>query len=63
MILYAPGSFFDDVVKQQIAAGSVVVADQDDEPELGATINLVNPNTLACEGFKRLLINNSTFCN
>lgn len=62
MILYAPGSVFDDTVKQQIAAGVVVVADEDDEPELGATINLVKPNSLACKG-ERLLLNNSTSCN
>ena len=62
MILYAPGSVFDDIVKQQIAAGTVVVAEEDDEPELGATINLVKPNSPACRG-ELLLLNNSTFCN
>ena len=62
MILYAPGSVFDDTVKQQVAAGAVVVADEDDEPELGATLNLVKPNSLACNG-ERLPLNNSTFCN
>ena len=62
MIIYAPGSHFDDIVKQQIAAGAVVVADEDDEPELGATISLVKPNSLVCKG-ERLPLNNSTFCN
>ena len=62
MILYAPGSAFDDIVKQQLAAGAVVVADEDDEPELGATLNLVKPNSLACKG-ERLLLNNYTSCN
>ena len=62
MILYAPGSAFDDVVKQQVAAGAVVVADQDDEPEFGATMNLVKPNSLACKG-EWLPLNNFTFCN
>ena len=61
MILYAPGSVFDDIVKQQLAAGAVVVADEDDEQELGATINLVKPNGLACKG-ERLLLNNFTLC-
>ena len=62
MILYAPGSHFDDIVKDQVAAGAVVVADEDDEPELGATINLFKPNSLAFKG-ERLLFNNSTLCN
>ena len=62
MILYAPGSVFDDVVKQQLATGAVVVADEDDELELGVTVNLVKPNNLACKR-ERLLLNSSTFGN
>ena len=62
MILYAPGSHFDGIVKQQVATGAVVVADEDDEPELGPTINLFKPNSLACKG-EHLLSNNFTLCN
>ena len=62
MILYAPGSLFDDVVKQQLATGAIVVADEDDELELGVTLNLVKPNNLACKG-ERPSLNRSTFGN
>ena len=62
MILYAPRSIFDDMVKGQLATGAVVVVDKDDEPDSYATINLVKPDSLACKE-ERLIINNSTSCN
>ena len=62
MILYAPNSFYDAVVKSHLAAGMVIVADEDDEPELGATTRIVKPNSLSCWG-ARLALSNSTFCN
>ena len=62
MIIYAPGSVFDDMVKEQLATGVVIVVDEDGEPELGATMNLVKPDSLACKE-ERLVLNNSTSCN
>ena len=50
MILYASGSVYDDVVKADLAAGTVVLAEEDDEPELGATTGIVKPNSLSCRG-------------
>lgn len=50
MILYASGSVYDDVVRAELAAGTVVVAEEDDEPELGVTTGTVKPNSLACGG-------------
>ena len=62
MILYAPDSFYDEVVKSHLAAGKVVVAEEDDEPELGATTRIVKPNSLSCRG-ARLVLSDSTLCN
>ena len=62
LILYAKGSLFDEVVQAHLAAGKVIVAEEDDEPELGATIGIVKPNSLAC-GRAGLTLGNSTSCN
>ena len=62
ILLYAPGTVFDDVVKAYLAAGTVVVADEDDEPEVGASIRVVKPNSLSCVG-GRLSLANSMYCN
>lgn len=58
MILYAPGSIYDDVVKADLAAGTVVVADEEDEPRLG----IVKPNRVICEG-EELALDHSMSCN
>ena len=62
LILYAPGSYYDEEVQEDLAAGKVIVAEEDDEPGLGATIGLVKPNSLSCGG-ARLALSNSTSCN
>ena len=50
------------MVQEHLAAGTVIVADEDDEPVLGATIGLVKPNSLSCGG-ARLALSSSTSCN
>lgn len=62
LILYAPGSYFDEVVQARLAAGTVVVAEEDDEPGLGATTGIVKPNSLSCGG-ALLTLSNSSSCN
>lgn len=62
MILYAPGSFYDDIVKADLAAGIVVVADEDPEPGVGATPGIVEPSSLYCRQVLPVL-GNSMFCN
>ena len=61
MILYAPGSIYDDIVKEDLAAGTVIVADQDNEPYSGASAGILGPSSLSCRGL--LPLSNSTFCN
>ena len=62
LILYAPGSYYDGEVQAHLAAGTVIVAEEEDEPGLGATIDLVKPNSLSC-GRARLALSNSPSCN
>ena len=62
MILYAPGSAFDEIVKQKLAAGIVIVADEEDEPALGADTRIVKTNSPACRRGVLELVN-STSCN
>ena len=62
LIVYAPGSYYDEEVQAQLAAGTVVVAEEEDEPGLGVTTGLVKPNSLSCGG-ARLAPSNSSSCN
>lgn len=62
IILYAPGSVYDDVVKADLAAGIVVVADEEPEPNLGATTGIVKPSSLSCKG-ALLALGDATSCN
>ena len=62
MILYAPGSVYDDILQAHLAAGTVIVAEEDDEPELGATTGIVKPNSLSC-GRAGSALHYSTSCN
>ena len=59
--MYAPGSYYDELVQAHLAAGTVIVAEED-EPRLGATIGLVKPNSLSCGG-ARLALSNSSSCD
>lgn len=61
MILYAPGSIYDDIVKEDLAAGTVIVADEDIEPYSGASAGILGPSSLSCRGL--LPLSNSTSCN
>ena len=61
-MLYEPGSYYDEMVEAQLAAGIVIVAEEDDEPVLGATTGIVRPSRLACGGIG-LVLSNSTSCN
>ena len=61
LILYAPGSYYDEEVKEHLAAGTVIVAEEEDEPGLEATAGLVKPISLSCGGAR--LAHNSSSCN
>ena len=61
-MLYAPGSVFDNTVEERLAAGIIIVADEDDEPVFGADTGMVKTNSPACQREIRGLVN-STFCN
>ena len=50
------------VLKAHLAVGTVVVADEDDETELGASIGIVKPNSLSCFG-ERPFLGNFTYCD
>ena len=62
LILYAPGSVYDGMVEADLAAGTVIVAEEDPKPNLGATAGIAKPSSLSC---RRVLpaLGNSTFCN
>lgn len=62
LIIYASGSIYDQEVRAKLAAGTVVVAEEDDELGLRTTTGLVQPNSLSCGG-ARLALSNSTSCN
>lgn len=62
IILYAPGSVYDDIVKVDLAAGTLIVADEDPEPDIGATTGIIKPSSLSCRG-ALLALGNSTVCN
>lgn len=62
IILYAPGSVYDDIVKADLAAGIVVVADEEPDPNLGATTGIVKPSSLSCNGAS-LALGDATSCN
>ena len=62
LILYAPGSLFDEEVQAHRAAGTVIVAEEDDEPGSGASTGLIKPNSRSC-GEARLALTNSSSCN
>ena len=62
MILYAPGSVYEDKVKADLAEGIVVVANQDPEAEVGASAGDVGVSSLACGGALPAL-SNSTICS
>lgn len=50
------------MVKADLAAGTVIVADEDPEPNLSAATGLVTPSNLSCGG-ALLALGNSTLCN
>lgn len=49
-------------MKADLASGTVIVADEDPEPNLGAVTGIVNPSSLSC-GEALLALGNSTLCN
>ena len=63
LILYAPGSVYDGIVEADLAAGTVIVADEDPEPNLGATAGIAKPSSLSCRRALPALGGNYTFCN
>lgn len=62
VILYAPGSVYDDKVKADVAEGIIVVANQDPEAEVGASAGVVGGSSLVCSGALPVL-KNSTDCS
>lgn len=62
LILYAPGSIYDDIVKRDLAAGTLIVADEDPGTESGATAGIGNPDSVYCRR-ALLALDNSTFCD
>lgn len=62
MILYAPESVYDYMVKADIAAGTVIVADEEPEPNLDVTTGIVKPSSRLCRG-ALLELGISTYCN
>ena len=62
LFLYAPGSRLDDDIKAKLAAGMLVVAEEDDELGLGSNIGIVTPESLSCRG-AWLASGDSTLCN
>lgn len=62
LIIYASGSPYDEEVRAKLAAGTVVVAEEDDELGLRTTTGLVKPNSLSCGG-ARLALSDSTSCD
>ena len=61
-MLYAPGSHYDEEVQAHLAAGTVVVAEEDDEPESVTTTVLIKPNGRSCGG-ARLALSDPSSCN
>ena len=62
MILYEPGSYLDDLIKRYQVAGLPIVAEENGEPQSGATTALIRPTSLSCGG-RRLALGNSTLCS